>query len=175
MANYQEMSMLDVATSILASHEGKMKMADLLKQTLEAKGIEDKNYEHETQLYLDITTSSRFVYMGEEEWDLKDRQPLAMYDKDGSEFNQVEELELDKEEDTNLTFADEDEEVEESEYEDEDEEYDDDYEDEDEDDDLERDENGDILERYHEDDSDDFDEDKYNDYMDDFEDMYDDN
>lgn len=174
MPNYQELSMLDTAISILENNNGKMNIHDLTQKTLEAKGIEDKDNEYKTQLYLDITTSARFVYMGEEEWDLKDRQPLAMYDKDGSEFNTAEDLDLDKEEDNILTFDDDEEKEEDEDYDDYEDEDEDDEE-EDEDDDLERDDNGDILERYHEDDSDDFDEDKYNDYMDDFEDMYDDN
>lgn len=173
MPNYQELSMLDTAISILENNNEKMNIHELTKKTLAAKGIEDIDNEYTTQLYLDITTSARFVYMGDEEWDLKDRQPLSMYDKDGSEFNTNEEIDLDKDEDNILTFADDDE----KEDEDDEDEYDDEYEDDesDDDDDLERDDNGDILERYHEDDSDDFDEDKYNDYMDDFEDMYDDN
>ncbi len=171
MANYQEMSMLDVATSILEKNQGKMKMSDLLRETIAAKELDSTDYDLQTQLYLDITTSARFVYMGEEEWDLKDRQPLAMFDKDGSEFNVDVEDEFEKEED-DLTFEDDDS----DDYDNDDEEdYDDEEVDEDDydDDDLEHDENGEILERYHEDD--DFDEDKYNNYMDDFEDMYDDN
>lgn len=171
MANYQDMSMLSVAEDILKNHNGKMKINDLMQQALEAKGLDDLENENKIQLYLDITTSSLFVYMGDEEWDLKERQSLEMFDKDGSEFNVVEE----DEEDEDILKFDEDDEEKEEEYEDnydeDDENYDDD-EDED-DDDLEHDENGDILERYHEDD--DFDEDKYNDYMDDFENMYDDN
>lgn len=171
MANYQDMSMLSVAEDILKNHNGKMKINDLMQQTLEAKGLDDLENENKIQLYLDITTSSLFVYMGDEEWDLKERQSLEMFDKDGSEFNVVEE---DEDDEDILKFDDEDEEKDEEyedNYDEDDENYDDDEDEDDED--LEHDENGDILERYHEDD--DFDEDKYNDYMDDFENMYDDN
>lgn len=176
MVDYHKMPMLNVAKDILKNHEGKMKIMDLMQQTLEAKGLEDKDNEYKTQLYLDITTSSLFVYMGDEEWDLKDRQSLAMYDRDGAEFNTVEDEQSETEDEDILNFEDEDEEDENEEEYDEDEENEEDYDDEDEEDDedLEHDENGEVLERYHEDD-DDFDEDKYNDYMDDFENMYDDN
>ncbi len=171
MPNYQEMSMLDVAYDILANHQERMNINELLKQTLEAKGLSDDDYEHRTQLYLDITTSSKFVFMGDEEWDLKERQSLDIYDKDGSEFNTGESIvddELDDEDILDDNDYENDDEYDQDEY-DQDEEEDDD-------DDYEHDENGDLLERYHEDDEDDsFSEDEYNDYMDDYEDMYDDN
>lgn len=178
MENYSQMSLLEVATEILRNNEGKMKMEDLLNAVLASKGIEDLNNEYKTQLYLDITNSAKFVYMGEEEWDLKERQPLKEYDKDGSEFNSKDDF-IDDENDTEApNFEDEDDEENGDDFDDD---YDDEDEDEEEDydhtpvsdDDFEHDDSGNILERYNEDD--DFDEDKYNDYMDDFEDMYDDN
>ncbi len=172
MANYQNMPMINVALDILKNHAGKMNISDLMQQTLEAKGLEDKDNKYKTQLYLDITTSSLFVYMGDEEWDLKDRQSLDMFDRDGAEFNTAEDEVLEDED--ILNFEDEDDEDTSLNYEEDYEDDDEDYSEEDsDDDDLEHDENGEILERYHEDD--DFDEDKYNDYMDDFENMYDDN
>ncbi len=184
MEKYSQMSLLEVAAEILRANEGKMKMEDLLNAVLAAKEIEDVNNEHKTQLYLDITTSAKFVYMGEEEWDLKDRQPLKEYDKDGSEFNSKDDFVDDDAEEVTTNFEEDDDEKEDSEDDDfeDSEDNEDDLDDEfDEDyshtsmsdDDFEHDDAGNILDRYNEDD--DFDEDKYNDYMDDFEDMYDDN
>lgn len=176
--DYSQMSMLEVAIAILEAHEGKMKIVDLIASTLEAKNISDTESELATQLYLDITTSSKFVFMGDEEWDLKSRQPIKNYDKDGSEFvveTDIEDAEDDDAiggfEDINDTedFADEMESEDEN-----DDEDDSEYEEDDDSDDYERDDDGHILDRYNEE-SDDFDEDEYNDYMDDFEDMYDDN
>ena len=194
MNDYSQMSMVEVAEELLKQNAGKMKMADLLEATLKAKELEDSNNELATRLYLDITTSAKFVYMGDEEWDLKSRRPIKEYDRDGSEFNSKEDL-IDDEEDAPQTFEDikYEDEIDDFDAEEDDDDYDDDEDedkfDEDEDDDSDaydedetpkyhsddeyEDEDGNILKRYSEDD-DDFDEDKYNDYMDDFEDMYDD-
>ena len=192
MNDYSQMSMLEVAVEILKHNEGKMKMTDLLAATLKAKELEDTNNELATRLYLDITTSALFVYMGDEEWELKANRPIKEYDRDGSEFNSKEDL-LEDEEENTQTFTDvnydneidefdedDDDDYEEDEDNFDDEEDEDSFDDEEDtpkyhnnDDDEYEDEDGNILKRYSEDD-DDFDEDKYNDYMDDFEDMYDD-
>jgi DNA-directed RNA polymerase subunit delta len=49
-----------------------------------------------TQLYMDITQSAKFVYCGEDQWDLKERN-LELWDKDGFAFVQAEEIEEDVE------------------------------------------------------------------------------
>lgn len=167
-----QLSMLEVATKILTEHNDKMKMAELIKLTLEAKGLDLNNTDYATQLYLDITTSAKFVYMGEDEWDLKSRQSLKEYDKDGSDFINLEDIEEDDEEIIDHEEGlDLDDELDEDMYDEELEDEDNEDEDLDDSDDFEHDDEGHLLERYDEDE--DFDEDKYNDYMDDFEDMYD--
>ena len=180
MENISQMSLLEVAILLMEQKKNKQPIKNLMKEVLEMKGLDDEDGSLATQLYIDITTSSKFVYMGDGEWDLKIRQSLDEYDKDGSAFNSKEEL-----------FEEEDDlkEIEIEEYE-EDDEYSDDYED-DEDDDYEyddedEDEEDDDYEYDDEDDyigddilddaevysEDDFNEDKYNDLMDDYEDMY---
>ena len=181
MENISQMSLLEVAILLMEQKKNKQPIKNLMKEVLEMKGLDDEDGSLATQLYIDITTSSKFVYMGDGEWDLKIRQSLDEYDKDGSAFNSKEEL-----------FEEEDDlkEIEIEEYE-EDDEYSDDYEDEEEDDDYEyddedEDEEDDDYEYDDEDDyigddilddaevysEDDFNEDKYNDLMDDYEDMY---
>ena len=182
MENVSQMSLLEVAIYLMEQKKAQQSIRALIKEVLEIKGLDDADGKLSTQLYIDITTSSKFVYMGNEEWDLKSRQSLDEYDKDGSAFNvkgAESEEPLDDEEPLD-EIVDEDDEYDEDEYdedEDEDDEYDDDEYDEDEDeDDYEDDEydedaiiDGDLTERYSEDD---FNEDKYNDLMDDYEDMY---
>ena len=181
MENISQMSLLEVAILLMEQKKNKQPIKNLMKEVLEMKGLDDEDGSLATQLYIDITTSSKFVYMGDGEWDLKIRQSLDEYDKDGSAFNSKEEL-----------FEEEDDlkEIEIEEYE-EDDEYSDDYEDEEDDDDYEyddedEDEEDDDYEYDDEDDyigddilddaevysEDDFNEDKYNDLMDDYEDMY---
>ena len=67
----------------------------IIQEVLELKGLDDPNGVLAAQLYIDITTSSSFVYCGEERWDLKTRQSLELFDRDGSYFNTGEEYEED--------------------------------------------------------------------------------
>lgn len=172
MENISQMSMLEVACLLMEQKRNCQPIRKLIKEVLEMKSIDDQNGEFAAQLYVDITTSSKFVYMGNEEWDLKSRQSLDEWDKDGSAFNTKEDL--DEEEiasvlpvddfiiDSAVAEEEDDEEVEVVEEEDEDEDdsiietvpYVDDALDDDEEEEF-------------------MDEDKYNDYMDDFENMYD--
>ena len=179
MENISQMSLLEVAILLMEQKKNKQPIKNLMKEVLEMKGLDDEDGSLATQLYIDITTSSKFVYMGDGEWDLKIRQSLDEYDKDGSAFNSKDAF---VEEDEDLKDIDiEDEDYEDDDYDDydEDEDYDDEYEDdeEDEDDDYEYDDeddyiSDDILDEAEVYSEDDFNEDKYNDLMDDYEDMY---
>ena len=182
MENVSQMSLLEVAIYLMEQKKAQQNIRALIREVLEIKGVDDADGTLATQLYIDITTSSKFVYMGDEEWDLKCRQSLDEYDKDGSAFNvkgvDLEEEPLEDEEDLDEEESLDDEDTY-DEDEDEDDEYDDEDEyDDDEDEDSEYDEydddedaiiDGELTERYSEDD---FNEDKYNDLMDDYEDMY---
>lgn len=183
MENISQMSLLEVAISLMEQKRSVQNIYALIKEVLEMKGIVDEDNTYATQLYIDITTSSKFVYMGNDEWDLKLRQSLDEFDKDGSAYNVNEDLDEDEVEDLDeddlddedlddLDDEDEDdlddednEDLDDDSYDDEDESDDDGLYDEDEDD-LD---DGEDLERYTEEG---FNEDKYNDYMDDYEDMY---
>ena len=179
MENISQMSLLEVAILLMEQKKNKQAIKSLIKEVLEMKGLDDLDHTLATQLYIDITTSSKFVYMGDGEWDLKIRQSLDEYDKDGSAFNSKDAFVEDDEDLKDIEIEDEDNYDDEDDYDYEDEdEYDDDYEDdEDEDDDYEYDDEDDYIgddildeaEVYSEDD---FNEDKYNDLMDDYEDMY---
>ena len=179
MENISQMSLLEVAILLMEQKKNKQSIKALIKEVLEMKGLDDLDHTLATQLYIDITTSSKFVYMGDGEWDLKIRQSLDEYDKDGSAFNSKDAF---IEEDEDLKDVEiEDDDYEDDDYDDydEDEDYDDEYEDdeEDEDDDYEYDDeddyiSDDILDEAEVYSEDDFNEDKYNDLMDDYEDMY---
>ena len=180
MENISQMSLLEVAILLMEQKKNKQSIKSLIKEVLEMKGLDDLDHTLATQLYIDITTSSKFVYMGDGEWDLKIRQSLDEYDKDGSAFNSKDAFVEDEEDLKDVEIEDEDDYSDDYDEEDyDDEEYDDEYEEdeEDEDDDYEYDDEDDYIgddildeaEVYSEDD---FNEDKYNDLMDDYEDMY---
>lgn len=181
MENISQMSLLEVAVKLMEQKRSVQNIKSLIKEVLEMKGITDEDGEYTTQLYIDITTSSKFVYMGNDEWDLKSRQSLDEFDKDGSAFNSKsdeyeEDDEIDNLDEDDLDSDDYDEdETDEDDLDSDEYEEDDEIDDEDEDsDDYDEDDlnDGEDMERYTEEG---FNEDKYNDYMDDYEDMYDEN
>ena len=155
MENISQMSLLEVALKIMEEKGGVVNIYDLINEVLALKGQEDPDNALATQLYVDITTSSKFVYMGEDNWDLKSRQSLDQFDKDGASFNPKDgSFEEDEEDETDEDDLDEDDESDED----------------DEDEDFEDEESYEDEEETDEDDS--IDEEKYNEYMDDYEDLY---
>ena len=161
------MSLIEVALMIMDEHEGGISINELMSQVLELKKIGQDEYNQKlSRLYLDITTSSDFVYLGDGIWDLKSRNSLELFERDGSEFNRS----YDEEDEDNYDDEDYDDEDRDDEDEDQDEDsYDDDnYDDEDSED------------SYEDEDSYDDEEDSYDDnyeedeYDDPYEKMYDD-
>ena len=162
--NTEQLSMLEVATELLNQKKTPQLITTLIQEVLELKGLDDPNGVLATQLYIDITTSSAFVFCGEGKWDLKTRQSLEVFDRDGSYFNTGEEYE-EEEETIELDDYNIDEEDEDFGEEDEDEdEYYDDY-----------DYSLDDIDPTEDDDEVSYlDEQEYNDIMDDYESMYED-
>ena len=168
--NYEQLSLLEIVIELLKEKAEPTPIVELIETALKLKNIEDPSGAQATRIYMDITTSSDFVYFGEGKWDLKANQSLDVYDRDGSSFVSRDEDEKAEEEHEEVAASvedydlDEDEEEHEDE-EDSDDEYDENYDEED------------YPEDYSDDDDDDsyLDEDKYNEYMDDYEDMYDKN
>ena len=166
--NTEQLSMLEVAIELLNQKKTPQLITTLITEVLELKGFDDPNGVLATQLYIDITTSSSFVFCGEGKWDLKTRQSLEVFDRDGSFFNTGEEYE-EEEEDINLDDYNIDEDDDYSHDDDDDEDEDDEYYDEY---DLPLD---DIDPTEDDDEVNYLDEQEYNDIMDDYESMYEDN
>lgn len=170
-------SLLEIAITIVEEANAPVAINDIITKALEIKGIDDPKGEKRTQLYVDITTSSMFVYMGEGKWDLKSHQSLAEFDKDGADFNDDTVVEDDEVSAADFDTEDEEEkkdEDDEDSFEADAEEYDEKnpYADDDdmEADDTDESEFDDIRDTP---DQDDFDEDKYGSIMDSYEDLYD--
>lgn len=173
-----DLSLLDIIEEILKSSEGPISIYELIEDAARQKGLDTENVDEMTQLYMDITLSGRFVFVGDDKWALKDGN-LEFWDKDGYAFIQPEEVE--ELEDDEIDFSefnlDDVEAADDEDYEDE-EELDEEV----------------IEEKAYEDvgldlqttdedeglddvdldlDDADYDEDDYNEIMDDYEDMYD--
>ncbi|MBN2300777.1 MAG: DNA-directed RNA polymerase subunit delta [Acholeplasmataceae bacterium] len=179
----KSLAMLDVAEALLKEKGSPLTIQQLIQSVAEIKEVSLEDIDKLTQLYMDITQSAKFVYCGDDQWDLKERN-LELWDKDGFAFVHAEEIEEDVEEDLDFTeFVLEEEEEKEVEV------------DEDDEEDLDEEVKEEIKEEKayidielpvkstDDDDVDDdpevefddadYDEDDYNEIMDDYEDMYD--
>lgn len=170
MTDLKQLSFMEAAEAILRANKAPMSFYELFAKLSELKGLTDEQRaEHIAQFYADFIISAKFVYMGDDLWDLKSRQSIDLWDKDGAYYREFPE---DEEEELELEEEEEEEEVEEELEEEEEEEavvYEKDFEhklDEVDEEEVEEDE---LLV----DDVEGFDDDKYNEYMDDYEDMYD--
>jgi len=183
MADWNQMSLMEAAEQKLFESNKPLSFMELFQEICDIKGItEEERNEMISQVYTDFILSAKFVYVGEDLWDLKSRQSIDLWDKDGAFYQEFSSFEEDEEEDTyeedddyEDDFDNDEEDEDEDEEDEEDEsiyEEDDDYDefDEDEEDFVEDEEDIDDVE---DDDSDDYDEDEYNEYMDNYEDMYD--
>lgn len=182
MADWNQMSLMEAAEKTLSQNKAPMTFIELYSAICAEKEIsEEMKNELISQVYADFILSAKFVYVGDDQWDLKSRQSIDLWDKDGAfyqEFQDFEEERETEEEDEDYFDEefDEDDEEEEEETEDEEEEEDEDiYED-----DIDYDDFEDDEEEFIEDEEDleleeetEFDDDKYNEYMDDYEKMYD--
>lgn len=127
-------SLLEVAIKLLRSKKKPKKLKDIIKETMQKKGLTvDEAKELIPQFILDFQTSGYFVYLGDDEWDLKERQSIDKLDKiekdniiEEEENEEVKENELKDEEETEETESEDDEDND-----------DDDNKDDDDDDDLE--------------------------------------
>ena len=172
-----ELSLIELAVKVLEQRDTPININELIEEVLKLKNINDENKAYATKLYVDITTSSKFVFLGDGMWDLKSRQPLEVFDRDGAAFIKPEDEYKEPEEEKE--FTEDFDEDEESDYDLDDDDEDEDDEDSDKDED--EDDEDDVIvedEDYDEDEldedkyDDDFEEDKYNKYMDDYEEMY---
>lgn len=165
-------SLITIAYNLVSESEKGLEINDLLNKTLEKANVE-KTAEVLSNLYIEICTSSKFIYLSDEDgcrWDLKIRHSLEDYDKDGYKFVQT----ADDEKIDDFTAVEEHEETEEENEETTDETLD---EENNESYDEQDDENYNDSDSYSDDDDDDYfnddDEEKYLDTMDQYEDQYD--
>lgn len=173
--DFKNMAMVDIAYELIKNNKGPMSIHDIFTTIAEIKEFSLEDVEKLTSLYMNITQSGKFVFAGEDLWDLKEGN-LELWDNDGSQFIEI--IEEEEEDDAFiLDDEDDDELVLETELDEDLEELDEETKKEileekkyievelplhvsDEDDDVEF-------------DADDYDEDDYHDIMDDYEDMYD--
>ena len=191
---YAELAMVDIVEKLLKENNKPLAIQDIFAKIAEIKQFSLDDIEKLTTLYMNITQSGKFVFVGDDKWDLKEGN-LDLWSDDGSAFIEVVDDFDDEDEFTKYdpsdyeNFDDEDdfEDDDEDDFEDEIEDFEDDEEEEDLDEETKKElaEEKEYIEvelplRTSDDDddidfdADDFDEDDYEDIMDDYEDMYED-
>lgn len=82
----KDKSLLEIAVELLLTKHRPQPILQIAKEAMEIKGLKTAQAkELLPQFLLDFQTSGYFVYCGEMGWDLKDRQPTSVLDKDGTE------------------------------------------------------------------------------------------
>ena len=83
----KDKSLLEVAIELLEVKKKPQKMLTIVKEVMELKGIKSSAVkELAPQFILDFMQSGYFVYCGDDTWDLKDRQPTSVLDKEGGDY-----------------------------------------------------------------------------------------
>ncbi len=125
MTDRKLMSIMELANDILLKNNKSMTFADIYDAICEIKNISDEEKASMiSQVYADFISSAKFIYVGDDEWDIKGRQAIELWDKDGAYYDE---------------YPDFEEELSQFEDSDEDFDFDEDYEDEDEEDEDEED------------------------------------
>lgn len=200
MADRKYMSIMELAFQILSEKKRSITFVELFDLICAEKGINDEEKaEMISQVYSDFISSAKFIYVGDDEWDIKGRRAIDLWDKDGAYYDEYpdyeEELSLfeeDKLDDDDID--DEDEYFSDAKKSDDDDDEDESiYEDDFDEDDIEDDEDvayeefeekeddyiedeKDLIfdEPLDDEEKDEFDDEEYNEYMDDYEEMYED-
>ena len=86
----KEKSLLEIAIELLDMKKKPQKITAILKEVMEIKGVKASVMkELSPQFILDFMQSGYFVYCGDECWDLKDRQPTAVLDKESGDYDDI--------------------------------------------------------------------------------------
>ncbi len=101
----ENLSNIELIDTYLKSTQDAKTLEEIINYVSTNRNIDSQDIETINQLYLDMTTSGKYVYVGENKWDLKERN-LEYWDKDGTAFI-TEEMratldELDEEDDIDI-------------------------------------------------------------------------
>ncbi len=91
-------SLIDAAVALLEVEKKPFdlyQLFDILTKDLELS--DEKKGEIVTKFYADLTTSAKFVYTGDNQWDLKANQKIELWEKDGSFYKEYTKVDLPEE------------------------------------------------------------------------------
>lgn len=92
------LSLVDIAATVLLEAKEPINLYDLFKEVIKRKEIKvDDSASLLTRFYADLTVSAKFVYTGENMWDLKSNQKIELWEKDGSFFKEYTKIDIPEE------------------------------------------------------------------------------
>ncbi len=100
MVNFNELSLINIAEIVLKEAKKPYDLYDLFDEVVERKALElTESHTVLNAFYAELSASAKFVYTGANTWDLKINQPIDLWEKDGSYYNEYKEVsdeEMDK-------------------------------------------------------------------------------
>ncbi|MFW5894688.1 MAG: DNA-directed RNA polymerase subunit delta [Bacillota bacterium] len=99
MIDIKEESLVNVAEDILSKSEEPIDLYELFEKVVEEKGLKETGTDMVNRFYSELVSSAKFVYTGDNTWDLKANQKIDLWDKDGSyysEYKEVHDADLDE-------------------------------------------------------------------------------
>lgn len=91
----KEKSFINIAEDLLGEKQEPINLYTLFEEVLKKSGESSKDENKNEWLstfYADLTSSAKFVYLGENEWDLKSNHDVSMWEKDGSFYSEYKEV-----------------------------------------------------------------------------------
>ena len=83
-------SLIEIAVELLHKKQRPQNINSIIKEVMSMKGIKAADVsQYAAQFVMDFMLSGYFVYCGEDCWDLKDRQPTSILDKDGHDYESI--------------------------------------------------------------------------------------
>ena len=93
-----EKSLIEAATIILQNEKHPVNLYDLFDRVSADAGLtEEEKQEAITKFYTDLTVSAKFVYIGNNEFNLKSNEKIELWEKDGSFYKEYSVVEIPEE------------------------------------------------------------------------------
>ena len=89
MTDRKNMSIMELAYQMLLDQKKAMTFVELFDAICVKKKInEEEKTEMISQVYTDFISSAKFIYVGDDEWDIKGRRTIDLWDKDGAYYDE---------------------------------------------------------------------------------------
>ena len=92
MIDIKEESLVNLAEKILKDAQEPIDLYELFEKAATSKGLDETDVSMINRFYSELVSSAKFVYTGENTWDLKNHQKIELWDKDGSYYNEYKEV-----------------------------------------------------------------------------------